>query len=509
MARVFVPADAAALALGAEAVARAFAQQGVAVVRTGARGLFWLEPLVEVETRAGRIGYGPVHAEDVPGMLAAGLLAGGGHPLCLGPMAELPFLRPQKRIAFARVGVIDPFDFAAWRAHGGLAGLARALSLGPEAVIAEIERSGLRGRGGAGFPTATKWRSAAAAPGAEKYVVCNADEGDSGSYADRMLMEGDPFAVIEGMVIAGLAIGAHAGILYCRSEYPHAARAMAKALALARENGLLGADVLGAGLAFDIELRLGAGAYVCGEETALLESVEGRRGMVRAKPPLPVTRGLFGCPTVVNNLLTLASVPPILAEGAEGFAALGIGRSRGTLPVQLGGNVRRPGVVEVPFGIRLGALVEEFGGGTASGRPLRAIQVGGPLGAFFPPALLDTPLAYEAIAAEGGVLGHGGIVVFDDSVSMAEQARLAMAFCAEESCGKCTPCRLGAVRAGELLDQLCAGQGGEREAALLEDLCQTMRAASLCALGGLAPNPVQSALCHFSADFHLSRRETA
>ena len=360
----------------------------------------------------------------------------------------------------------------------------------------------MRGGGGAGFPAGIKWRTVLGAGGGQKYIVCNADEGDSGTFADRMLIEGDPFLLIEGMAIAGLAVGATKGFVYLRSEYPDAARVFGRALEAARDGGVLGASVLARGPAFEIELRIGAGAYICGEETALLESLEGRRGVVRAKPPLPALQGLFGKPTVVNNVLSLAAVPWILAHGAEAYAALGVGRSRGTLAVQLAGNVRRGGLFEVPFGTTVRAVVEGMGGGTRSGRPVRAVQVGGPLGAYLPASLLDTALDYEALAAVGGMLGHGGIVVFDDTVDMARQARFAFAFCAKESCGKCTPCRIGAVRGVEVMDRILQGVERERNIEVLEDLTTLMTDASLCAMGGLTPLPVLSALRHFPEDFH-------
>ncbi|MFO1059030.1 MAG: NADH-ubiquinone oxidoreductase-F iron-sulfur binding region domain-containing protein [Dongiaceae bacterium] len=505
--RLYLPRDAAALAVGADAVAAALEaaarRRGLAleIVRTGSRGLFWLEPMLEVATPGGRIAYGPVAPGDVEGLIDAGLLEGRAPALRLGRPEAIPFLARQTRLTFARCGITDPLSLAEYRAAGGLAGLERALSLGAAATLEAVMQSGLRGRGGAGFPTGIKWRTVREAPGAPKYVVCNADEGDSGTFADRMIMEGDPFVLIEGMLIAGLATGASKGFVYIRSEYPHAVATMAEAIAVARRSGLLGPGALGAGQPFEIEVRVGAGAYVCGEETALLESLEGRRGMVRAKPPLPAHRGLFGRPTVVNNVISLASVPVILAEGAAAYRDLGLGRSRGTMPIQLAGNVRQGGLFEAAFGLTLGQLVDEIGGGTASGRPVRAVQVGGPLGAYFPRALFDTPFDYEAFAARDGLIGHGGVVVFDDRVDMARQARFAMEFCAIESCGKCTPCRIGSTRGVEAIDRIVRGERREASLALVEDLCQTMKFGSLCALGGFTPYPVMSALRHFPEDF--------
>lgn len=507
MTRIFLPQDAAALALGADAVLRALndaaTAQGLSleIVRTGSRGAVWLEPLLEVETADGRIGYGPVQVADIPGLLEAGMLDGAAHPLCIGRPEAHPWFAGQTRLTFSRCGVIDPVSIADYRAHGGYAGLARALELGAAASIAEIKRSGLRGRGGAGFPTGIKWNTVMLAEADRKYVVCNADEGDSGTFADRMLMEGDPLCLVEGMTIAGVTVGATYGYIYIRSEYPHAVRTMRAAIVAARRAGLLGADILGSGLSFDLEVRVGAGAYICGEETSLLDSLEGKRGMVRAKPPLPAIAGLFGRPTAVNNVLSLAAVPWIMAQGGEAYADFGTGRSLGTLPVQLGGNVVRGGLIEVPFGITLRVLIEQWGQGTRSGRPFRAVQVGGPLGAYFPDSLLDTPMDYEAFAAVGGLLGHGGVVVFDDSVNLAAQARFAFEFCAVESCGKCTPCRVGAVRGMEVIDRITAGIETEKNFAVLDDLCELMTDASLCAMGGLTPVPVMSALKHFPDDF--------
>ena len=511
--RIFVPIDSSALAMGAEAVAQAIAREAhargldVRIIRNGSRGMVWLEPLVEVETPEGRIGYGRVSARDVPALFEAGFLQGGGHVARVGKVEDLDWMRRQQRLTFARCGVIDPLSLSDYRAHGGFAGLQRAIAMTPPDVVEEIVASGLRGRGGAGFPTGIKWRTVAATQADRKYIVCNADEGDSGTFADRMLMEGDPFTLIEGMIIAGLATGATKGFVYIRSEYPHAFRTMQRAIEIASAGGWLGDDVAGSGRAFELEARLGAGAYICGEETSLLESLEGRRGQVRAKPPLPAIQGLFGKPTVINNVLSLASVAWIMAHGAKAYADFGMGRSRGTQPFQIAGNVKRGGLVELAFGVTIRELVEDFGGGTASGRKLRAVQVGGPLGAYFPDALLDTPLDYEAMLAAKGMLGHGGLVVFDDSVDLAKQVRFALQFCAIESCGKCTPCRIGSTRGVEVIDKIVAGVAREQNTALLRDLCETMTDGSLCALGGLTPMPVLSALTHFPQDFERKAAE--
>ena len=507
MTRIFIPADAQAVALGADRVAAAVARsaqgKGVAstIVRTGSRGLFWLEPMIEIETPAGRVAYGPVRPEDVDGLFGAGFVEGEEHRLRLGDPELLPYLARQTRLTFARCGLVDPLSAEDYVAHGGYAGLARALALDGTGIVDAIKLSGLRGRGGAGFPTGIKWSTVLLAEADRKYVVCNADEGDSGTFADRMLMEGDPFSLIEGMTIAGLAVGATQGFVYIRSEYPHAVRAMNRAIAAATAAGYLGPSIQASGRAFTMETRVGAGAYICGEETSLLDSLEGKRGMVRAKPPLPAVKGLFGKPTVVNNVLSLATIPWIMANGAQAYADFGMGRSRGTLPFQLAGNVKRGGLIEVAFGLTLREVVEGFGGGTRSGRPLRAVQVGGPLGAYFPERLLDTPLDYEAFAALNGLLGHGGIVVFDDTVDLARQARFAFEFCAKESCGKCTPCRIGSTRGVEVMDRITAGIERDQNLTVLTDLCEVMTDGSLCAMGGLTPVPVLSALTHFPEDF--------
>jgi formate dehydrogenase iron-sulfur subunit len=505
--RVFVPGDATACALGADAVAAAVLavakSRGVAleVIRNGSRGAFWLEPLVEVENAEGRIAYGPVNVADVAGLFAAGFPGPAEHPLALGPLIGIDWLASQQRLTFARAGWGDPLSLDDYRALSGYAGLDRALGMSAQQIVDEIKESGLRGRGGAAFPTGIKWQTVRDAPGERKFVVCNADEGDSGTFADRLLMESDPYQLIEGMTIAGLAVGAAEGFIYLRSEYPHARAVLGEAIARAGQAGYLGDSVCGSGRAFRIELRVGAGAYICGEETSLLDSLEGKRGLVRYKPPLPAHQGLLGLPTLINNVLSLAAATTILAEGAARYRDFGSGRSRGTLTVQLAGNVKRGGLVEIPFGSTLRELIMGYGGGTASGRPLRAVQVGGPLGSYLPDALLDTPLDYETMAAAGGMVGHGGVVVFDDTVDMAQQARFAMEFCALESCGKCTPCRVGSARGVEIIDRVITGKEREHNLQVLEDLCATMVDGSLCAMGGLTPYPVRSALKYFPEDF--------
>jgi len=492
--KIYIPLDSAAVALGADAIAAAIASEAakrgveVQVIRNGSRGMVWLEPLVEVVTDAGRLGFGPMTLADVPSLF--GDLA--SHPKAVGLVEDLPWMKGQTRLTFARVGVIDPLSLDDYRAHGGMVGLDRAKAMTKAEIVAEVTDSGLRGRGGAGFPTGIKWKTVSEAPGDQKYIVCNADEGDSATFADRMLMEGDPFCLIEGMAIAGLACGATKGYVYLRSEYPVAIRIMTEAVQLARAAGVLGPQ-------FDMEIRTGAGAYVCGEETSLLNSLEGKRGVVRAKPPLPALQGFMGRPTVVNNVISLASVPVIMSRGAAFYKDFGLGRSRGTIPLQIAGNVRFGGLYECAFGLTLGKIVNEIGGGTASGRPVKAVQVGGPLGAWFPPSLFDTPFGYEEFGAKDGLIGHAGLTIADDSTDMLAMARFAMEFCAIESCGKCTPCRIGSTRGVETLDRLARGDSSAIP--ILTDLCNTMKLGSLCALGGFTPYPVLSALTHFPDDF--------
>ncbi len=486
---LYIPRDSSAVSLGADEVADAFRaaarQLGVDlhIVRNGSRGLYWLEPMVELETPAGRIAYGPVQPDDAPSFFAPQFLLSGEHRLRLGPTDEIPYLKNQERLTFARVGITDPVSLTDYLAHGGYRGLDRALAMSGAQIVEEVTTSGLRGRGGAGFPAGIKWKTVLGVTAKQKYVVCNADEGDSGTFSDRMIMEGDPLVLIEGMTIAAVAVGATKGYIYVRSEYPAALLTLKLALDAVRQGGYLGENLRGSGKSFDIEVCVGAGAYICGEETAMLESLEGKRGMVRFKPPLPAIAGLFGQPSIINNVITLASVPIILERGGAHYKDYGMGRSRGTIPIQLAGNVKRPGLIEKAFGLSLRDLIYDFGGGTASGRPVRAVQVGGPLGAYFPEAMLDVAMDYEAIIAKGGILGHGGVVVFDDTVDLAQQARYSMEFCAIESCGKCTPCRIGSTRGVEVIDRIIATRGAEKSAGveLLRDLCDTMTAPDRCA----------------------------
>ncbi|MDP3609887.1 MAG: NADH-ubiquinone oxidoreductase-F iron-sulfur binding region domain-containing protein [Methylophilus sp.] len=520
MIKVYVPRDSTALSLGADKTAAAIVAEAqkrniqIELIRNGSRGLFWLEPFVEVATEKGRVAFAPVQPKDVPGLFDADFLHSGAHPLYLGLTEELSWLKKQQRLTFARVGITDPVSLQDYIAHDGYKGLANALNMSGADIVKVVTDSGLRGRGGAAFPTGIKWNTVLNAPAEQKYIVCNADEGDSGTYSDRMVMEDDPYVLIEGMTIAGVAVGATQGYIYLRSEYPHALKVLNEAIEKATQAGYLGDNICGSGKAFHLEVRRAAGAYVCGEETSLLESLEGKRGLVRFKPPLPAIEGLFGKPTVVNNVISLATIPIILDKGAQFYADYGMGRSRGTLPIQLAGNLKQGGLVELAFGATLRELLYDFGGGSATGKPIRAVQVGGPLGAYLPESQFDTPLDYEEFSKIWAVLGHGGIVAFDETVDMAKMARYAFEFCAIESCGKCTPCRIGSTRGVEVMDKIAASKqenpsSHAKHIQLVRDLSDTMLNGSLCALGGMTPYPVLSALNHFPEDFGLNKKEVA
>ena len=515
MIKVYVPRDSSALSLGADRTAKAIQAEAdkrgikIELIRNGSRGLFWLEPFVEVATDKGRVAYAPVQPKDVASLFDADFLNGGAHALNLGLTEELTWLKKQQRLTFARVGITDPVSLEDYLAHDGYKGLQNALKLSGAEIVKVVTDSGLRGRGGAAFPTGIKWNTVLGCKSEQKYIVCNADEGDSGTYSDRMIMEDDPFVLIEGMTIAGIAVGASMGYIYLRSEYPHALKVLSEAIAKAEAAGYLGDKICGSSHTFKLEVRRAAGAYICGEETSLLESLEGKRGQVRFKPPLPAIEGLFGKPTVVNNVISLATIPIILDKGAQYYADYGMGRSRGTLPIQLAGNIKHGGLVELAFGATLRELLYDFGGGSFTGRPIRAVQVGGPLGAFLPESQFDTPLDYEEFSKIWAVLGHGGIVAFDDTVDMAKMARYAFEFCAIESCGKCTPCRIGSTRGVEVIDRIIANKNNLKEhakqVALVRDLSDTMLNGSLCALGGMTPYPVLSAMNHFGEDFGIAK----
>lgn len=504
---IYIPMDTAAVAMGVEDLIEPIKQHAQAqdielnIIRNGTHGLLWLEPLIEVATPQGRLAYGPVTADDLESLFAANWLAGGEHPLGHGLCDDIPYLKNQERLTFARSGITDPLSLEDYAHYDGWLGLKKALTLSEEAIVKEVTDSGLRGRGGAAFPTGIKWNTVREADSAQKYIVCNADEGDSGTFSDRILMESDPFSLIEGMIIAGLAVGATQGYIYVRSEYPIAIEVLNEAIRRAYEANYLGQDILNSGKAFDLEVRKGAGAYICGEETSLLNSLEGKRGVIRYKPPLPALQGFNNKPTIVNNVLTLATIPLILNKGAAYYQDYGSGRSRGTLAFQLTGNIKQGGLIEKAFGISLKELIYDFGAGSASGLPLKTAQVGGPLGAYLSPEEWDTPLDYEAYAAIDAMVGHGGIVAFDETVNMGKMAEYAMEFCALESCGKCTPCRIGAKRGVETIQKIRHNIQPIENTRLLEELCDTMIAGSLCALGGMAPVPVLSALKKYPEDF--------
>jgi formate dehydrogenase iron-sulfur subunit len=512
--KIFIPRDSSSISLGADKVYQEIFNEAkkrninINIVRNGSRGLFWLEPMIEVETSKGRVAYGPVSISDITSLFEIEFFLGNNHPLCLGITEDIEWLKNQERLTYARVGITDPISIDDYKRLDGFKGLKNSLKLSQENIVKEIADSGLRGRGGAAFPTGIKWKTVLDAPSEKKYIVCNADEGDSGTYSDRMIMENDPFVLIEGMIIAGLAVGADQGYIYLRSEYPHALKILNEAIGIALEKNYLGKNILGSDFSFSLEVTRAAGAYICGEETSLLESLEGKRGMVRYKPPLPAIEGLYGKPTVVNNVISLATVPIIMDKGASFYANYGMGRSKGTLPIQLAGNLKHTGLIEKAFGISLRELLYDFGGGSATGKPIKAVQVGGPLGAFLPEEQFDTPLDYEKFSEIKAVVGHGGIVAFDDTVDMSKMARYSFEFCAIESCGKCTPCRIGSTRGMEVIDKIKDGVDQEKNVSLLKDLGDTMVNGSLCAMGGMTPFPVLSALNYFPGDFGLEKTET-
>ena len=496
--------DSFARALGSDNVEFAFKTHGINPTRTGSLGLAWLEPVVQLVNSEQQIisEFTNVSVEDVPKIVAqiqsipdqsnGNQSERGLHELITNTH---PFLTQQHRLVFDRAGIHPPLELPSFKL------LENLLDHDANQIIAGIETSGLRGRGGAGFPAFIKWRTVADTPSDQKYIVCNADEGDSGTFSDRMLMEGDPFKLIVGMIISGYATGATQGFIYLRSEYPVAKEYLDKALELAYSEGLLGKNVLNSDFSFDIDMLIGAGAYICGEETSLLESLEGKRGQIKVKPPVPAIAGLFEKPTLVHNVISLASVPGIFEIGPKAYAQLGVGKSTGTMPFQLSGNVKQGGLIELPFGPTVNELIYNYGNGALSGRPIRTVQIGGPLGAYLSEAEFDTPLTYEAMAEIGAGIGHGGLVVFDDTVDMKEQAEYAFEFCEIESCGKCTPCRIGSVRGKEALQQFNSNTVDARTLVVIEDLCEVMEKASLCQMGGMTPIPVRSAIQKFPEDF--------
>jgi NADH-quinone oxidoreductase subunit F len=479
----------------------------VILKQTGCVGMCFREPLVEiVEDEHPRILYGEVTSDRVDRIVEEHLR--GGRVIQEWVVEEKEFLAKQKRIVLRNCGEIDPFSLEAYQARDGYRALEKVLaSLTPEQIIECIAESGLRGRGGAGFPTGTKWRLARAAPDPHKYVICNADEGDPGAFMDRSVLEGDPHSVLEGMAIAGYALGADQGYIYVRAEYPQAVIRLRHAIARAEEKNLLGRNIFGRGFHFSIRLKEGAGAFVCGEETALIASIEGKRGMPRVRPPFPVEAGLWGHPTCINNVETLANVPWIILNGAKTFSAYGTERSKGTKVFALAGKVKRGGLVEVPMGITLNEVIYGIGGGTVSGGPFKAVQMGGPSGGCIPASLGDTAIDYENITATGAIMGSGGMVVMDQSTCMVDVARFFLNFTQNESCGKCTFCRIGTKRMLEILERICIGQGEEKDLKILAELGEQIKSSSLCGLGQTAPNPVLTTLRYFYHEYEAHIKE--
>jgi NADH-quinone oxidoreductase subunit F len=493
------------------ALAPALAPYGLVVKPTGCVGMCHAEPLVEIVDQRGEGWvYGKVTPERARRIVESHVAEGKPVTEWLvrgGEATAGNYLERQQRIVLRNCGVIDPDSIEDYVAAGGYQGLAKALQLKPEEVVDQVTKSGLRGRGGAGFSTGLKWHLTRIVPGDAKYVVCNADEGDPGAFMDRSVLESDPHSVLEGMIIASWAIGAGHGYIYCRAEYPVAVRRLKLAIAEARRKGFLGDRILGSDHSFDVGIREGAGAFVCGEETALLMSIEGRRGMPVPRPPFPSERGLWGQPTSINNVETFANVPYILAFGPEKFAAFGTERSKGTKVFALAGNVVKGGLVEVPMGTTLREIIYDIGGGIPEGRSLKAIQTGGPSGGCIPAALADTPIDYDSLAQAGSIMGSGGLLVMDDTTCMVDVARYFIAFTVEESCGKCTFCRVGTRQMHDILERITKGEGTDQDLLDLEDIAHKVRKGSLCGLGQTAPNPVLTTLHNFRDEYEAHIRE--
>jgi NADH-quinone oxidoreductase subunit F len=517
MKKILVGMGTCGLSAGAQAVMDRLAalvegHPGVASIGiTGCIGMCYREPLVEIREGDVRVIYGgvdPKRAEEIFGRHVLGGERIGEHVVWMRDStgaesgSEMAFLRPQRRIVLRNCGFIDPESIAEYESTGGYQALRKALlDMTPEAIIAEMKASGLRGRGGAGFPTGLKWSFAAMQPGPVKYVVCNADEGDPGAFMDRSVLESDPHSVLEGMIVCSRAIGAHAGYIYCRAEYPLAIKRLEIALKSARKAGYLGDDILGSGHAFDVRIKQGAGAFVCGEETALFASIEGERGMPRIRPPFPAEKGLWRKPTNNNNVETYANVPWILANGAAAYAAHGTEKSRGTKVFALAGKVTRGGLAEVPMGMPIRDLVEQVGGGIKEGRTFKAVQMGGPSGGCIPASLSHTTVDFESIPATGAIMGSGGMVVLDDATCMVEIARFFLDFTQAESCGKCTFCRIGTLRMLEILQRITRGEGKPEDLDMLRTLAAQIKDASLCGLGQTAPNPVLTTMRYFLDEY--------
>ena len=484
------------------------------IVRVGCLGLCYAEPLVDIiKPGFPRIHYGGLDPEQAARLVTEYLTGDNPCPeLALGTsgdgavagiprLEELPVLKAQVRITLRNCGLIDPGNLDHYLARGGYRGLERALAMGPEAVIEEIKRSGLRGRGGAGFPTGLKWQFCRKASGNLKYLICNADEGDPGAFMDRSLLEGDPHAVLEGMLIGAYAIGASEGYIYIRAEYPLAIERLQTALRQLEENGLIGDDILGSGFGFHLKIKEGAGAFVCGEETALIASIEGKRGMPRSRPPFPANSGLWGRPTNINNVETWASVSAIMERGADWFAGYGTEKSRGTKTFALAGKINRTGLIEVPFGITLEEIIYDIGGGIPDGKQLKAVQTGGPSGGCLPAGLIKLAVDYESLAEAGSIVGSGGMIVLDEDNCMVDTARFFLSFTCAESCGKCVPCRLGTRQMLDILEKITRGDGEPADIELLSSLSRNIKRGSLCALGGTATNPVITTLRYFREEY--------
>ena len=499
--KIYIPKETSACSVGSELIAEkitdlAQGHKHISIIRNGSWGAFWLEPFIEIEKNGNRKGTSYLN-KKISHLSSIEELFDDFYNSNPFNIMDIDFIKRQTRLVFSRIGLYDPLDLNQYRNSHGYKGLEKSFEIGQQQTIDEIKKSGLNGRGGAAFPTAIKMQTVLDQESTIKYVACNADEGDGGTFSDRLIMECDPYSLIEGMTIAAYSVGASHGYIYLRSEYPLAKYFLTEAIKILKSHNLLGKNILGTNFSFDIELRIGAGSYVCGEETAMMESIEGKRGLVRSKPPLPAIKGLFNQPTLINNVITLASMSVILFHGKEIFSQFGSGKSVGTMPYQLCGNIKQGGLIEVPFGITLNEMIYDFGAGTFNEKPIHAVQIGGPLGFYLPAHLLNTPLTIEALMDLKGSLGHGGVIVFDDSTNMALQAKFAMDFCAVESCGKCTPCRIGSVRGVELIDKIYNGTAVKADRILLEELCETMETTSLCAMGGMTPNPVRSIMKYF------------
>jgi NADH:ubiquinone oxidoreductase subunit F (NADH-binding)/NAD-dependent dihydropyrimidine dehydrogenase PreA subunit/(2Fe-2S) ferredoxin len=520
--RILVGSATCGRAAGALEVIRAFRQElrkdaataGTDLVEVGCLGLCYAEPLVEIKDPIGRrVLYQGVEPGMVPRLVES--LLSDGQPLWQNALAVMegesqdgvshfarqPMIEKQVRIVLRNCGIIDPTNISHYIARGGYCGLARALKMGPDETIREITASGLRGRGGAGFPTGQKWSFARRTEAAQKYVICNADEGDPGAFMDRSVLEGDPHAVLEGLLIAGYAIGATNGYVYCRAEYPLAIERLQEALRQMHEKGFLGSDILNSGFEFDIKIKKGAGAFVCGEETALMQSIEGKRGMPRSRPPFPAVSGLFAKPTNINNVETLAAVSAILEKDADWYAGFGTEKSKGTKTFALAGKINRTGLIEVPMGITLRTIVEEIGGGVLDGKPFKAVQTGGPSGGCIPAAFLDLPVDYERLAEVGSIMGSGGMIVIDEESCMVDVARYFLTFTENESCGKCVPCRMGTQHLLRILNEICEGKGNPGQIEQLRLIGDTVKKGSLCGLGQTVPNPVLTTLRYFEHEY--------